>query len=99
MKANYVLVASTISLLILSCCLNNARTIDIAQLRLKVAKQNATCILVLGDSSVDPGNNNRLNTLAKSNFLPYGEDFFNGQPSGRFCNGRLVPDFMGKFGI
>ncbi|KAL3851369.1 hypothetical protein ACJIZ3_013251 [Penstemon smallii] len=57
---------------------------------------NTSCILVFGDSSVDPGNNNWLSTPAKSNFLPYGKDFFNGQPSGRFCNGRLATDFIAE---
>ncbi|KAL9146284.1 hypothetical protein ABFS82_13G100600 [Erythranthe guttata] len=94
-------VVTTISLLIIASCLNNyAQATDyIHQLRLKAAKHNMTCVLVFGDSSVDPGNNNYISTSIKSNFLPYGEDFFKGRPSGRFCNGRLATDFIaGAFG-
>ncbi|PIN10423.1 hypothetical protein CDL12_16986 [Handroanthus impetiginosus] len=75
---------------------NYAQATDYNQLRLMAAKKNMTCILVFGDSSVDPGNNNRLSTQMKGNFLPYGEDFFNGYPSGRFCNGRLATDFIAE---
>lgn len=62
----------------------------------KPASWNATCILVFGDSTVDPGNNNRLGTDFKANFLPYGKDFLNGRPTGRFCNGRLATDFIAE---
>lgn len=49
---------------------------------------------ILGDSLVDPGNNNYILTLAKSNFRPNGLDFPQG-PTGRFCNGRTTADFIG----
>lgn len=51
-------------------------------------------IIVFGDSSVDSGNNNYISTLAKSNFWPYGRDFTNGTPTGRFSNGRIPTDFI-----
>jgi len=38
-------------------------------------------MLVFGDSTVDPGNNNRLQTAAKANFLPYGVSFYGGMPT------------------
>ncbi|XVF27418.1 hypothetical protein REPUB_Repub14bG0105100 [Reevesia pubescens] len=44
---------------------------------------------------VDNGNNNNLSTSAKVNYPPYGIDFPGG-PTGRFCNGRTVPDFFAK---
>ncbi|KAM7500740.1 hypothetical protein LguiA_025154 [Lonicera macranthoides] len=47
-----------------------------------------------GDSFVDPGNNNYLDTIAKANSPPYGQDFVNGTPTGRFTNGRQVTDFI-----
>ncbi|KAG2655395.1 hypothetical protein PVAP13_1KG008400 [Panicum virgatum] len=57
-------------------------------------------MLVFGDSTVDPGNNNRLQTAAKANFLPYGVSFYGGMPTGRFSNGRLVTDILAeKLGI
>lgn len=57
-------------------------------------------IIVFGDSSVDSGNNNFIPTIARSNFEPYGRDFPGGNPTGRFCNGRLPPDFISEaFGL
>ncbi|KAL6202410.1 hypothetical protein ACLB2K_026118 [Fragaria x ananassa] len=57
-------------------------------------------IIVFGDSSVDAGNNNQISTILKSDFPPYGRDFYGGQPTGRFSNGRIPPDFISEaFGI
>ncbi|XP_059661147.1 GDSL esterase/lipase At4g26790-like [Cornus florida] len=57
-------------------------------------------IIVFGDSSVDAGNNNQISTPLKSNFEPYGRDFFGGRPTGRFSNGRIPPDFISEgFGL
>ncbi|KAJ4977403.1 hypothetical protein NE237_002509 [Protea cynaroides] len=53
-------------------------------------------IIVLGDSTVDSGNNNQIRTVLKSNHHPYGRDFLGGQPTGRFSNGRLPPDFISE---
>ncbi|XP_006646771.3 GDSL esterase/lipase At5g45950-like [Oryza brachyantha] len=59
-----------------------------------------TTMLVFGDSTVDPGNNNRLQTAVKANFLPYGVNFLGGRPTGRFSNGRLITDILAeKLGI
>ncbi|KAG5411281.1 hypothetical protein IGI04_007600 [Brassica rapa subsp. trilocularis] len=60
-------------------------------------KQPVSAILVFGDSTVDPGNNNYIETAFKCNFPPYGLDFKNSIPTGRFCNGRLVTDFIGSY--
>lgn len=73
-----------------------SQSLAINQLKQLAAKHNITCMLVFGDSSVDPGNNNRLATDMKGNFLPYGKDFFNGRPTGRFSDGRLATDFIGN---
>ncbi|KAH7544914.1 hypothetical protein FEM48_Zijuj01G0036400 [Ziziphus jujuba var. spinosa] len=70
------------------------QALDIGQVRALAARNNVTCVLVFGDSSVDPGNNNVLHTTAKGNFLPYGKNFFGGQPTGRFSDGRLSTDFI-----
>ncbi|KAF8018753.1 hypothetical protein BT93_H3605 [Corymbia citriodora subsp. variegata] len=57
-------------------------------------------ILILGDSTVDTGNNNYIATLFKGNHPPYGRDFPGQVPTGRFSNGKLVPDFIASaFGI
>ncbi|KAL6978192.1 hypothetical protein U1Q18_042565 [Sarracenia purpurea var. burkii] len=57
-------------------------------------------IIVFGDSSVDAGNNNQIPTVLKSNFPPYGRDFYGGRATGRFGNGRLPPDFISEaFGL
>ncbi|KAK6133482.1 hypothetical protein DH2020_032775 [Rehmannia glutinosa] len=57
-----------------------------------------SAVLVFGDSTVDPGNNNYVNTLFKSNFAPYGRNFVNRVPTGRFTDGRFSSiDFIGKY--
>ncbi|XP_052208485.1 GDSL esterase/lipase At2g30310-like [Diospyros lotus] len=59
-----------------------------------------TALLIFGDSTVDSGNNNYLNTLAKGNHPPYGRDFPGHIATGRFSNGKLVPDMVAsKLGI
>lgn len=52
-------------------------------------------MFVFGDSVVDAGNNNKLPTLVKANFPPYGRDFTGHKPTGRFCNGKIAADFTG----
>ena len=56
-----------------------------------------SAILVFGDSTVDPGNNNYVKTVFRSNFQPYGRDFLNQKPTGRFTNGRTAVDILGLF--
>nr|XP_043610778.1 GDSL esterase/lipase At5g45950 [Erigeron canadensis] len=73
-----------------------AKAIDIAHIRQIVTMNNVTGVFVFGDSSVDPGNNNGLKTDDKSNFSPYGVDFFDGCPTGRFSNGRLATDYIAE---
>ncbi|KAL8168388.1 hypothetical protein V2J09_009887 [Rumex salicifolius] len=58
--------------------------------------QKYPALIVFGDSNVDPGNNNNLNTLAKSNFPPYGRDFEGGSATGRFSNGKLPSDLTAE---
>ncbi|GAB4859710.1 hypothetical protein Ancab_011189 [Ancistrocladus abbreviatus] len=53
-------------------------------------------MFIFGDSVVDVGNNNYLHTIVKSDFLPYGRDFVNHKPTGRFCNGKLATDFTAE---
>lgn len=58
-------------------------------------KPAVPAVIVFGDSTVDTGNNNALGTVLKSNFPPYGRDL-RGGATGRFCNGRLPPDFVSE---
>ncbi|XP_020593529.1 GDSL esterase/lipase At5g45950-like [Phalaenopsis equestris] len=55
------------------------------------------CLLVFGDSTVDPGNNNKLNTTLKANFKPYGIHFLRSRPTGRHSDGLLSPDIIADF--
>nr|XP_043637054.1 GDSL esterase/lipase 5-like [Erigeron canadensis] len=61
-------------------------------------KNKNAALFVFGDSYFDPGNNNYINTstLDQSNFPPYGETYF-GFPTGRFSDGRIIPDFISEY--
>jgi len=71
----------------ISCCLSLG---DVCQ-----PKEHAA-LFVFGDSLFDVGNNNYINTTAdnQANYSPYGETFFK-YPTGRFSDGRVLPDFIG----
>ncbi|KAK7245597.1 hypothetical protein RIF29_40444 [Crotalaria pallida] len=56
-------------------------------------KPQVPCLFIFGDSLSDSGNNNNLQTAAKSNYKPYGIDFPTG-PTGRFTNGRTSIDII-----
>lgn len=52
---------------------------------------------VFGDSYMDAGNNNYIsNNVPKANFKPYGITYFKGKATGRFSDGRIFPDLLGK---
>lgn len=53
-------------------------------------------IITFGDSSVDVGNNDYLHTIIRADFPPYGRDFKDHKPTGRFCNGKLATDFTAE---
>ncbi|CAI9753551.1 unnamed protein product [Fraxinus pennsylvanica] len=60
------------------------------------AKPQFTAMYVFGDSLSDPGNNLYFHvTATKSNYFPYGIDFSDG-PTGRFCNGKIIVDFLAE---
>ncbi|KAG6419285.1 hypothetical protein SASPL_121501 [Salvia splendens] len=50
---------------------------------------------IFGDSLVDNGNNNNIQSLARANYLPYGIDFPDG-PTGRFSNGKTTVDVIAE---
>ncbi|XP_071709467.1 GDSL esterase/lipase At1g29660-like [Rutidosis leptorrhynchoides] len=60
-----------------------------------LADPQVPCYFIFGDSLVDNGNNNGLNTMAKANYPPYGIDFPQGV-TGRFTNGRTFADIIGQ---
>ncbi|KAG6765512.1 hypothetical protein POTOM_029557 [Populus tomentosa] len=51
-------------------------------------------ILVFGDSTVDAGNNNYIDTPLKANFFPYGQNYPGQKATARFSDGELVPDML-----
>ncbi|CAO2840021.1 unnamed protein product [Amaranthus hypochondriacus] len=56
-------------------------------------------ILIFGDSTVDTGNNNYIVSILSPNradHRPYGKDFPSHKATGRFSNGKLVPDFLAE---
>ncbi|CAI0549055.1 unnamed protein product [Linum tenue] len=56
---------------------------------------NFTAVIIFGDSTVDTGNNNYLpDAVFRADHRPYGENFPTGQPTGRFSDGKLLPDFF-----
>ncbi|KAL4204685.1 hypothetical protein AMTRI_Chr01g133230 [Amborella trichopoda] len=71
--------------------------LDIREVRALAARHNVSCVLIFGDSTVDPGNNNFLSTDFKGNFVPYGRDFAGHRPTGRLTNGKLPTDFIAEF--
>ena len=54
-----------------------------------------TRLFSLGDSLTDAGNFARLSPNRSVLASPYGETFFR-RPTGRFCDGRLIVDFIGR---
>lgn len=60
------------------------------------AAESLEATFVFGDSLVDAGNNNYIYTLSKANIAPNGCDFkpSHGRPSGRYTNGRIIPDII-----
>ncbi|XP_020240415.1 GDSL esterase/lipase 5 [Cajanus cajan] len=54
---------------------------------------------IFGDSTVDSGNNNYINTIPenKADYKPYGQNGFFQQPTGRFSDGRVIVDFIAEY--
>ncbi|KAI5650928.1 hypothetical protein M9H77_36933 [Catharanthus roseus] len=56
--------------------------------------QDTPSVFIFGDSLVDSGNNNYIESLSKANYVPNGIDF--GEPTGRYTNDRTIPDILGS---
>lgn len=65
---------------------------------LRVGSTKTPAFFIFDDSSVDPGNNNYIHAVGgnPANKLPYGLNGFFGKPTGRFSDGRIIFDFIGK---
>ncbi|XP_050241713.1 GDSL esterase/lipase EXL3-like isoform X3 [Quercus robur] len=62
--------------------------------------ETVPAVIIFGDSIVDTGNNNYIETVVKCDFPPYGRDFNGGKPTGRFSNGKVAADFLAEiFGV
>ncbi|KAK4267151.1 hypothetical protein QN277_023974 [Acacia crassicarpa] len=60
--------------------------------------EKEAALFVFGDSLFDAGINNYLSPsfpASKANYPPYGQTFFN-YPTGRFSDGRVIPDFIAE---
>ncbi|PIA63287.1 hypothetical protein AQUCO_00200956v1 [Aquilegia coerulea] len=57
---------------------------------------SAPALYVFGDSLVDCGNNDKLLTLARANYPPYGANFIDGA-TGRFTNNETLADIIAQF--
>ncbi|XP_004232990.1 GDSL esterase/lipase At5g45670 [Solanum lycopersicum] len=64
-------------------------------LGVNVNAQQVPCYFIFGDSLVDNGNNNNIQSLARANYLPYGIDYPDG-PTGRFSNGKTTVDVIAE---
>ncbi|XP_057764330.1 GDSL esterase/lipase At5g45960-like [Salvia miltiorrhiza] len=65
--------------------------------RLGENNSSIPAVFVFGDSTVDSGNNNYIQTISRSNFPPYGKDLPDHIATGRFTNGKLVTDFLASY--
>ncbi|XP_056850364.1 GDSL esterase/lipase EXL6-like isoform X2 [Raphanus sativus] len=55
-----------------------------------------SALFAFGDSILDTGNNNRLLTLLKANYWPYGLKYDFKIPTGRFSSGRVFTDVVAE---
>ncbi|XP_041989317.1 GDSL esterase/lipase At5g45960-like [Salvia splendens] len=65
--------------------------------RLAAINSSISAFFVFGDSTADSGNNNYIPTISRSNFPPYGKDLPDHISTGRFTNGKLVPDYLSSY--
>ncbi|KAJ8548854.1 hypothetical protein K7X08_029835 [Anisodus acutangulus] len=58
----------------------------------------AAGLFIFGDSTVDAGNNNYIQTVPenRANHKPYAQNGFFHQPTGRFSDGRIIVDFIAE---
>lgn len=76
-------------------CVAAAAAVVACLLHGATAEPQVPCYFIFGDSLVDNGNNNNIQSLARANYLPYGIDFPDG-PTGRFSNGKTTVDVVAE---
>lgn len=61
--------------------------------------ERSSAFFIFGDSSVDPGNNNYIQTIPdnQANYKPYGQNGFFEEPTGRFSDGRIIVDYLAEY--
>ncbi|EEF46208.1 GDSL esterase/lipase 5 [Ricinus communis] len=70
------------------------------KLEVSAAKTSSIAALfIFGDSSVDAGNNNYINTIPenRADMKPYGQNGIFQAPTGRFSDGRIIVDYIAQF--
>ncbi|KAL2516302.1 GDSL esterase/lipase APG [Forsythia ovata] len=73
-----------------------ALTIGLRAVNSQDAATLVPAVITFGDSAVDVGNNDYIHTIFKANYPPYGRDFKNQEPTGRFCDGKLATDITAE---
>ena len=70
-----------------------------ANIKLIPPNETIPAVFVFGDSVVDTGNNNYVNSMfpVRCDFPPYGKDFDGRKPTGRYSNGRVPSDMLGTY--
>uniref|UniRef100_A0A0E0K3D9 GDSL esterase/lipase n=1 Tax=Oryza punctata TaxID=4537 RepID=A0A0E0K3D9_ORYPU len=83
----------TASYVLVALCLLGLAAKDAAE-----ATQLVPAVFVFGDSTVDVGNNNYLNSTkqARANYPKHGVDFTGSTPTGRFSNGFNLADQLAQ---
>ncbi|CAI0435558.1 unnamed protein product [Linum tenue] len=62
--------------------------------RVDSGESNPAAVYVFGDSIMDTGNNDYILTRARCDYPPYGRNFPGGKPTGRFSDGKIIPDLI-----
>jgi hypothetical protein len=60
----------------------------------RIKRHDMPAVFAFGDSTLDTGNNNILNTPVRADHAPYGREFPGGAPTGRFSDGKLLGDYL-----
>ncbi|EFJ35526.1 hypothetical protein SELMODRAFT_80828 [Selaginella moellendorffii] len=82
------------STLLLLCVANLVAYASALQYFPNLSTRKVPGLFVLGDSTVDAGNNLYIsNPIVEVSVPPYGDTYF-GHPTGRYTNGRTLPDFL-----